>query len=303
MEASRRRLSAFLPFSALLPALIIGVLTMRVLGVATIAWPVNLAAAAIGLLVFAMLVYARWKPSQWALHWMAFGSITAIVATFVMDGSDGVHRWISVGGLRLHASAIVAPVLIACVATVSSRRVAIGVAVATALLLAVQPDAAQAISFAVACAIVLSRDPRFGPGERIVGLVALTACAIGSLLRPDPLQPVRHVEGIVEAVNARGAAWAVAAMVALLLLPMPFFVAWLRHRQTLTLGLGVYVTSITIAPAWGTFPVPIMGYGVSPILGYSVALALCVRSSVCTPAGAAVAATNETLGGSDLRPA
>jgi hypothetical protein len=41
----------------------------------------------------------------------------------------------------------------------------------------------------------------------------------------------------------------------------------------------VYVAMVTIAPAWGTFPVPIMGYGVSPILGYFIALALCARST------------------------
>jgi hypothetical protein len=27
-----------------------------------------------------------------------------------------------------------------------------------------------------------------------------------------------------------------------------------------------------LAPAWGTFPVPVMGYGASPIVGYFLAL-------------------------------
>jgi hypothetical protein len=65
---------------------------------------------------------------------------------------------------------------------------------------------------------------------------------------------------------------------------MPYVVAWARRRQTLPLALGVYVAVVTIAPIWGTFPVPIMGYGVSPILGYFIALALCERNP---PAGTA----------------
>jgi hypothetical protein len=58
------------------------------------------------------------------------------------------------------------------------------------------------------------------------------------------------------------------AIIALVLLLMPFFVAWLRHRQSTALAIGVYTTLTLLAPAWGTFPVPVMGYGASPILGY-----------------------------------
>ena len=62
------------------------------------------------------------------------------------------------------------------------------------------------------------------------------------------------------------------ATAALLLLPVPFFAAWLRHRRATALALGVYVAMTLLAPAWGTFPVPVMGYGAAPILGYFIAL-------------------------------
>jgi cell division protein FtsW (lipid II flippase) len=183
------------------------------------------------------------------------------------------------GNLGLHAAAIVAPVMIACVATAPTRRPAIAIAIATAILLALQPDAAQATSFAAACGLIVIQDRRFGTSARVAVLVALIACAIVSIVRVDPLHPVRYVEGIVNVVSANGPAWALLASVILLLLPAPFVLAWARRRQTLSLALAVYVAMITIAPAWGTFPVPIMGYGVSPILGYFIALALCARSA------------------------
>lgn len=63
------------------------------------------------------------------------------------------------------------------------------------------------------------------------------------------------------------------ATVALMLLPVPFFAAWHRRRGLVTLAIGVYVALTLLAPAWGTYPVPIMGSGASPIVGYFVALA------------------------------
>jgi cell division protein FtsW (lipid II flippase) len=239
----------------------------------------NLAAAAVGLLVFAVIRSSVGPANRSRWYLAAAGSITVILFTFVAHGLDGVHRWVYAGNLGLHAAAIVAPVVIACVATAPTRRAAIAIAVATAILLALQPDAAQATSFAAACGLIFMQDLRFGKRARVAVLVALIACAIVSMVRKDPLQPVRYVEGIFNVVSARGPAWALLASVTLLLLPLPFVLAWARRRQTLSLALAVYVAMVTIAPAWGTFPVPIMGYGVSPILGYFIALALCARSA------------------------
>jgi cell division protein FtsW (lipid II flippase) len=268
-----------LSLSAPIPALILGVVTMKQLGVRTSVWSINLAAAAVGLLLFALIRSSAGAANRFRWYLAAAGSITAILFTFVAHGLDGVHRWVYFGNLGLHAAAIVAPVIIACVATAPTRRAAIAIAIATAILLALQPDAAQATSFAAACGLIFIQDLRFGKRARAAVLVALIACAIVSFLRKDPLHPVRYVEGIFNVVSARGPAWGLLGSVTLLLLPLPFVLAWARRRQTLSLALAVYVAMVTIAPAWGTFPVPIMGYGVSPILGYFIALALCARST------------------------
>jgi cell division protein FtsW (lipid II flippase) len=222
--------------------------------------------------------YWRSVLSRRAWYAMTCGCIMVIFATFASDGLDGVHRWLSIGGFKLHASAIFAPVIIACVATIPSLHVAGATAVTTAILLALQPDAAQACSFAASCGLLLVSDRRFGRRAMIGGLIALITCSIVSLVRADPLNPVEHVEGIYKVVAARGPGWASLATVTLVLLPMPFFLIWARHhRPPLALALATYVALVTIAPTLGTFPVPIMGYGVSPILGYYIALALSAR--------------------------
>jgi cell division protein FtsW (lipid II flippase) len=266
-----------LPLFASIPALVLGVLTMRQLGVRPSAWSMNLAACAVGLLLFGVLRYSSWPATRSAWYLATAGSIAAILSTFAFDGLDGVHRWVSVGGFGLHVSAIVAPVIIACVATAPGPYLAIVSVAATAILLALQPDAAQALSLAAGCGVILASDPRLGLRAKTGGLAVLLVCSIVSLVRPDPLQPVRHVEGIFEVVSAKGPAWALLAAVALLLLSVPFFVTWARRRDPAALALGVYVAMVTIAPMWGTFPVPVMGYGVSPILGYFIALGLSAR--------------------------
>jgi cell division protein FtsW (lipid II flippase) len=266
-----------------MPALILGVVTMRELGVRTSAWSMNLAAGAFGLLIFALIRYSAAPVSRFAWYVLTIGSMTAILSTFASDGLEGVYRWLSIGGFGLHASTIVAPIIIACVATAPSPHLAIATAAATAMLLALQPDAAQASSFAAGCSVILACDLRFGRRERIGGLVALIAGTIVALVRADPLKPVRYVEGIFEVVTARGPAWAMLATITLLLLPIPYFLSWAQHRQNLALALCTYVAMVTIAPTWGTFPVPIMGYGVSPILGYCIALALSARLTSTAP--------------------
>jgi cell division protein FtsW (lipid II flippase) len=254
---------------------------MRELGVSTSVWSLHVAAAVFGVLLFALMRYLASPASAHAWHVMTIGSFTAILLTFSSDGLDGVYRWVSIGGFGLHMSAIVAPIIIACVATAPGRHLAVATAVMTAMVLALQPDAAQASSFAAACAVILL-ELKFMWRERIGGLVALTACSIVSLVRADPLKPVRHVEGILGVVAERGPAWAMLATFALLLLPIPYFLFWGRRRQSVALALGVYVTLITLAPTWGTFPVPVMGYGVSPILGYCIALALAANPPFST---------------------
>jgi hypothetical protein len=257
-----------------LPALLAGVLTMRHLGVRTSAWSMNLAAAALGLLLFAWMRYSARPVSRSAWLVAAGGSIAALLLPFAFTGLEGVHRWVSVAGFGLHASAIVAPVLIACIATAPGRRAAFVVAAASVLILALQPDAAQASSVAAAACVIHARNRGLRRREVTAGVVTLIALAMASLIPDDPLKPVRHVEGIFEVVSSRGTVWMLMGTAALLLLTVPFLLAWVRRRQSLSLALGVYVAMITIAPAWGVFPVPVMGYGVSPILGYFIALAL-----------------------------
>ena len=263
-----------MPACAPLPALIIGIVAMRQLGVSTLAWSTNIAATVLGLLIW--FIGRRLPPptGRGSQAFLAAASIVTFLLPFASEGMLGVHRWVSVVGLRLHASAIAAPLIILCVAAAVSHRISSALAIgATGVtILTLQPDAAQAISLAAACAVVLALARTTQTHEVLLSVALLFAVSVASFVRQDPLPPVAHVEGIFGVVTSRGPAWAAMATVALLILPMPFFAVWHRHRRAAALALGVYVAMTLLAPAWGTFPVPVMGYGASPILGYFMAL-------------------------------
>lgn len=277
MPPIQRILGAALPACAPLPALIVGIVAMRDLGVTASVWLTNVAAAVLGLLIFAFGRRLA-PPTRGTPAWIAGASIAVVLLPFASEGVLGVYRWISVGGLRLHASAVVAPLIILCVAAAASHRssIALAISVTTALILALQPDAAQTTSFAVACAVIIVHAMARQTQIALIGFALLLATSVISLIRHDPLLPVAHVEGIFGMITSAGLGPAVVATVALLLLPAPFFAAWHRHRRPTALALGIYIAATVVAPAWGAFPVPVMGYGASPILGYFVALAVAI---------------------------
>lgn len=251
---------------------------MRQAGVPTAVWLTNVAATFAGLLL--AFVWRMPRPAR-ALTQLAIAAvaIAAILLPFVSRGMMGVHRWVFVGGFSLQSSAIVAPLLIACIAAIARWHSvgAIAIAVLATSILALHPDAAQATSFAAACSVLLAFDVERRRLPAIIGVALLLMAAMMSFTRQDHLPPVAHVEEIYALVASRGVAWAALGAAALLLLPLPFFALFARSRDRLTLALAAYVAMTVLAPFWGTFPVPVMGYGVSHILGYFIALAACLH--------------------------
>jgi hypothetical protein len=70
-----------------------------------------------------------------------------------------------------------------------------------------------------------------------------------------------------------GPAWLVASIAALAILPLPFFISPSSSHSAVARALGVYLSICILAPLVGNFPVPLVGFGLSPIVGYFVALA------------------------------
>ena len=259
------------------PALIVGALIMRQHDVSSSRWGLNLIGGVLSAAICALfLARSRTAVSQTAASIVACLAAGALAATFATSGSMGVHRWIPVGPLTIHAGAICLPVLIGALGVLDAfgrklRWAPLLFAIFAAILLWRQPDAAQAIAFAGAAFTLLIANKQRGGAAWAAALV-IAAFAAWTWARVDPLPPVPYVEGIVGLARQSGPTWLVASVVALALLPLPFFVGPFACHPGVARALGVYFSICILAPLLGNFPVPLVGFGLSPIVGYFVAL-------------------------------
>ncbi|WP_205507650.1 hypothetical protein [Myxococcus vastator] len=115
---------------------------------------------------------------------LAIIAILLTASTLLFPGLEGIHRWVALGPVRLHASAIATPWVLLGMSAALHQRFAASAA---------QPDTGQGTAFALAASALLLRAHPATWLPRLVscaGVLALGACA---WLRPDPLAAVPHV--------------------------------------------------------------------------------------------------------------
>ncbi|WAA08817.1 hypothetical protein [Fervidibacillus albus] len=259
-----------------LPSIIIGSFAMYMNGVSTVIWIQNVFASIIAVL-FSEFVLRKSKM---------IGSIYSIplvilllLFTFSHPGLEGVHRWISIGPIRFYVASIVLPLLMIGLWEISKKsnwKTPMIITMGVALLLAFQPDASQATAFIISMAIILfNKISKRAHRLSVLGLFSFIIILSWQYL--DHLPPVPYVEEIVKMVANMGVGWFVLGIISLGILPLPFFFPP-QHARLPSIGLGVYFIIVLISTLFGNFPVPIMGYGISPIIGYFVAIAWLINN-------------------------
>lgn len=264
---------------------------------------VHLVAGALGVLVwFAVRALAPRFPGGVGARLtaaLALVVVATMTATLGSDGIEGVRRWLRVGPLLLHPSALFCPVLLA-LATRWIRMYPVPtllVLLAAQAIHVAQPDAGQATAFGAATAVlVLGRlsPSGVGPGAAVIALLAASIGA--SWIRSDPLAPAPFVEDIVGRAFELGALPGVLALGSLLPLFIAPFLArpaeagaseggvgltraagWVAPLRRMVLSdglvLAVYLVGSALVVLAGEFPVPVLGFGASPVLGAFLGLA------------------------------
>lgn len=276
----KRILWSAVPVLSALPAVLIGSLVMRLHGVSTSAYLQNLAALLIPGAGFGVYLSVARPAKPKARHGYAamLACLAALGCTFLDSGTDGIHRWIQVGPFALHAAFLFMPLALTgmdILFMAGKPRAAYVCALLTGVALFLQPDASMSGALVMAMVSMLWHDRKNSVLYGTVLFVLLMLAAV-SWLRPESPAPVLQVEGILELAQASG--WQIASLLSLMILFCPFAAGLCQTSSRLVSAANLlFYAALLAAACTGDFPVPVIGSGASPIIGYLMAATYVIR--------------------------
>lgn len=201
-------------------------------------------------------------------------ALIVIALSLIGPEQEGVHRWLGAGPIQLNAAALVLPLAIAAFMRERWWLAAPSFALIAGVL-AWQPDISQLAAFGLAVAILGAA--RFGLPGAIIAPVLAAAAIVGCLFRPDPLDPVAHVEGIVFLAFSETPLIATGMTVSLALTALSPLLLWpIPSARPAALALAAYFAATSLAFLLGAYPVPLAGYGLSFVAGWWLGFAALV---------------------------
>jgi cell division protein FtsW (lipid II flippase) len=271
----KARTRNFIPLLITMPSIVMGAAAMYYNKIPTSIWAQNVAYLVIAGLISYFVVLSKPKVigSQY-YNISILISISLLLLTFISAGMEGVHRWVSIGMIRFNVSMIVLPIVV-----ISTWRLleanqlwaAVITIITVSILMLVQPDASQLTGFAIPMMVMLynKTDKKL---LRLFILGILAVLIILSWMFLDNLPAVAYVEEIVGLLGNMGLLWLVLGVISLVILPVPFILFPPKNLILPSICLGLYFIIILISTLFGNFPVPLMGYGISPIIGYFISI-------------------------------
>jgi cell division protein FtsW (lipid II flippase) len=265
--APPRSAALLAPFAAAsLSAVLLGAWICAANGVPAHLWARNLVAWGVGALAGWGL--ARLRGRRESLIVVAVAAL-ALAATLFDPGQLGVHRWLTLGPLSVNAALLTLPAAIVALGRMRDRLGSWAVAAAILAILVAQPDASQATAFGAALVWIAWRGDG-AAGVRVAAAPVAAALAAAAWFRPDPLQPVPEVEQIVELAYRMAPPLAAAALVSQAAYSLVPALVLRRGRPDERLAAGalsLYLALSAVSPWLGAFPVPLVGLGLSSVLG------------------------------------
>lgn len=272
MAAIRPPMTLWLLYGLLsLAAVALGAWVCAVSGVPSGSWLRNLVVWPLGLLLAAGLaVVARERIAVLLL----VGGVAVLGATLAGAPQEGVHRWLDIGPLHINGAFVVLPLVVVALSWTAGRWWSWALAFAGQAVLVAQPDASQATAFGAALAALALAAPMTRPAR--AGLVLLSVgLAAASWLRPDPLEPVAEVEEIVSLAHAVSPVLAgLAVLIIAGAAAAPAVVARSGPARAAGFALSAYMLVAAATTVAGAFPMPLLGVGMSPILGFWLGVGL-----------------------------
>lgn len=263
------------PYLLMLPSIFIGIIAMIRYGVPSSIWSQNIIVWILGTTfgcVFLTVSQKKYLNNNRGNFILIIMVIALLILSLWSSDLEGVHRWLSFGPINIYTASIFLPLLIVCLWGIVENHhelYGLGLTIIVLVILLSHPDAGQVTALACATSIIIWKkiDNRM---LKYPSLMVLIAFVVTSWVFLDELAAVPYVEDIIFLVGDMGGGWFILGTLSLLLLLVPFF--FLGSVTLVSLSLGVYFLVTMIVTFFGNFPMPIMGYGISPIIGYIIAI-------------------------------
>ena len=206
------RIVNFIPIVMAAPAVIIGVIAMMNNNVPVSIFGQNIVYLVVAGLISCFVISKRNKAKGKNPNWIAILiSLVLLFLTFIDLGIEGVHRWVSIGPIKLYISVIVLPIIIIELWKLLKIRrwwIATAITIIISTLLALQPDASLITAFSIPMIMMLWSNTKNNISRYSI-TVTLFALIIFSWMFLDKLPPVSYVEKIVTLVADMGIIWLV----------------------------------------------------------------------------------------------
>jgi len=187
---------------------------------------------------------------------------------------DGARRWLRIGPVLLHPASLFGSLLLLALARAAGSALCAVLAGATVLCFGIGNDGAASLAFVLGLSGLLLGDRKHW--RTLLPLCVLAWClAAWGWSRPDSLVPVPYVEEILARTWAASTFLGAVAAILLAMLPLPFL---LTEREAGKRGAGYalagFWAGLVLAGLLGNYPIPVTGYGASPVIGWVLALRL-----------------------------
>lgn len=249
-----------------LAAVIAGVVVCHLSGVPAAVWMRNLAAWGVG----AVAACCLWRGGPVVFPAVLGLAALLVGASFLGPQQSGVHRWINAGPVSLNVAMMMLPAALVALAWLGRGGVwPWGLALAIVVMLAMQPDRSQATAFGAGVIWLVLRSPQ-AMWMRALAIGAAALAVVIAWWRPDPLLPVPEVEEILLLAYAVMPVLAVAAGVSLLVFSLAPGALTLKGAPVVRHAgetLSIYLLISAAMPFVGAYPVPLVGVGMSPVIG------------------------------------
>ncbi len=270
---------SMLPSIIMIPSIFFGIFTMYYSNVPSNLWLQNLA-------VLVLVSICSYSFLSLKISLKLNSSIIILVGllllflTLIDDGMSNVYRWLSIGIINLNIGSIVLPILLIELQKILNFKnwwlitlIAFGIIA----ILSFQPDASKVTAFTLGSLFFLQK--QVTNKIQYVLLIIPIMASVWAWYFLDNLPPVDYVEEILQMTKKIGTIWFILSVLSLILLPIPFFVFKTEKNKSICISLGIYFSAVLLSTLFGNFPVPLLGYGISPIIGYSIAITWLIKNT------------------------